>query len=174
MTQLSQPADMERVMRRGPKQTIYRVTRPDQLTSFSSKRVLGMWVPAEAFRRGTIIRAFGASSTASTIIRLSIGGPGTGVAQGVNSQQTGPAAATQFDLRLTQVTEAFNSTNHVWTGIFAGATSLSVSSGNQLSNIQPLNFVEMSTVGTFSLAGCGLEVIPPQWNARLNGEIFDT
>lgn len=175
MTQLSpalvSPPSLPRVQRMAS--GIYRVTQSQVATSFATKRVLGMWVPADAFRKGTIITVAGASSTASPLIRLSIGGPGNTLNGGVSlSWTTGPAAACAFRLTATQRADGILPTFDT-SGFFSGATSSVVTTGTFVPFIQPLNFVEMNCSGTFTLFGCVLEVIPPQWNTRPNGEMLD-
>lgn len=173
MTQLITARPFLDVVRRRPPSGIYRVAQAQVATSFASKRVLGMWVPAEAFRRGTIIRFTGQSSTNSAIFKLGIGGPATAISLGVQlTFTTGPAAPVGFDLRATQRTEGFIPTFDS-SGFFSGATSLVVSTGTFTPFIQPLNYVEIVTSGTFTIVGGILEVIPPQWNSRAREEMFD-
>jgi hypothetical protein len=132
-----------------------------------------MWVPQEVFRRGTIIRFSGATSTASAIFRLGIGGPGSANVLGVlNNWTTAPAAAVGFVLTATQRNEGHIPTFDTG-GYFAGATSIVVTTGTFSPFIQPLNYIEVSTSGTFTCFGCVLEVIPPQYNHRSYQEILD-
>lgn len=134
--------------------------------SYASKRVLGLWVPAEAFRRGTLIRFTGHSATNSPIFRLSVGGDGRTANAGVSfSFTTGPAAACGFDLRMIQRLDKLANVTLDSSGFFSGATSLVVTAATASVHIQPLTYVEINTNGTFTLGGCILEVIVPQWNS---------
>lgn len=157
--------------RRSP--PIYRVTKPGTTVSHATKRVLGMWVPAEAFRRGTVIRLSGQSATASTIFRLSIGGPSNIINPGVAlTFSTGPAAAANFDLRAVQRADGINPTFDS-AGYFVGGTSLPQTTATSVPFIQPLNYVEVNTNGTFTLVGVMLEVIPQQYTNQPYQEVLD-
>jgi len=151
----------------------YRVTQAQVSTSFATKRVLGLWVPGDVLRRGTVIRFSGSTSTTSAIFRLGIGGDASANVLGVlNNWTTAPAAAVGFVLMATQRTDGLIPTFDTG-GFYSGATSLTVSTGTFTPFIQPMNYIEVSTSGTFTCFGCVLEVIPPQYNHRSYQEMLD-
>jgi hypothetical protein len=117
-------------------------------------------VPAECFRRGTLIRIVTNGPTNSTILRVSIGGDGTAVAAGVVALNfTGPAAAAAGLFTLQQETDGLAPTFRA-TGVWSGATSLEATTATATVFIQPLNFVELSTGGTFTIDHASIEVLP--------------
>jgi len=150
----------------------YRISQAGSRT-LGTKRAVGMWVPAEAFRRGTVIRATG-SGAASAIYVLNIGGVGTAEAgQGVTlSWTTAPATLHMFNLFAVQTRDGSLPTFDSGGG-YAGATSLGVTTASYVPFIQPLNFVSISTSGSFVIDSLTLEVLPPQYNqAQPHGMVF--
>jgi hypothetical protein len=165
---------LPQVARRSPRQVVYRVQQSGPAVAFATARVLGLWVPAEAFRRGTVIRWQAHCPTNSTVFILSIGGPGsTTINQGVTSTWTGPAAAGYNTYTLTQSKDGIIPTMDSG-GFWGGATGLAVTSGTITPFIQPLNWVQVATNGTFNIVGAVLEVIVPNTNYRPAGESFTT
>lgn len=129
-------------------------------------RVLGLWVPAQCFRRGTIIRMSAQTDTTGASLQVTIGGDGknSGIGAFVWGH-TGPGGTSvHFNAEMVQVSDGFmtrwsggsveaaNSTGTVTTG--PGVTSFNVP-------IQPMNFVELLNSGgtTINMYSATLEVI---------------
>lgn len=132
-------------------------------TTVNTTRILGLWVPAECFLRGTVIHITTLIATASGIVRLSIGGSGNVVqggviltlttAPGMNSYLTSDAVVANDGGLITRV-----DWSGAWVGTGVDATALAAVSSDTLF-IQPLNFVELSTNGSFVVTHATMSVV---------------
>lgn len=154
------------IARRSPSRYFVQSSRGN--VSFATARVLGLWVPQEAFRRGTCIVVTGGTTTASAIFSLGIGGNAAAARTGVlQTFTTAPATTVGFRLTCQQETDGLITTFRTG-GFFAGGTSLVVSTvQNTAVFLQPMNYVELSTGGTFTVDNVTIEVFPPQRTTQL-------
>lgn len=178
MTQLLSPPGVARnytTNRRFPALRSIRATN----ISHATKRILGLWVPGEMFRKGTTFIIEIHSATTATVVNFNVGGPGTSRAAGVNiALSTSDAVATVNVARVmfTQETDGLITTLRLaghWNGDGGnsdGSGMMTTSSTSVF--VQPLNFVEVSTNGTFTIAFASLDVIPGV-GAQRSAEIFD-
>jgi hypothetical protein len=138
--------------------------------SYVSERIVGMWVPAEAFRQGTVIRLTGSSETSSARINIHVGGDTSDL--GVTLfDATASANSSYLQTELVQRIDGHIVTN-VGGYSFVGVLSIGGAVSVTTTFLQPLVFVQAVTVGTFTLTNFILEVIPRTNTYRRHQEIL--
>lgn len=179
MTQLLSPPSVARGYTPNERFPAMRSVRATTST-YTTQRILGLWVPGEMFRRGTtfIIEAH-SITTAATVVNFNIGGRGTSRALGVNIALTAADAVSTVNVArvmFIQESDGLIPTIRLagsWNGDGGNSdgSAMMVTSSTAVF-IQPLNFVEISTNGTFPISFASLEVIPGPGPLR-NAETFD-
>jgi len=135
-------------------------------TSLVSTRIIGLWVPAEMFGNGGFIEVRIGTTTDSATFQLSIGGDGNSVGGGVIDTWTaGPLSFTHM-LRSRVVFEGTGPYDFVSKSNFGGGSWFGITGAPALGytasvHTQPLNFVELSTVGTFTIQHASILVVGP-------------
>jgi len=147
-----------------------RVAAASASQSYATTRILGMWVPAECFRKGTVIDIMAKSSSLTAALKLSIGGPGTAVGLGTLLTTTAPATQSVLSSRVVQTSDGLLSTffwNYVWISDSASVDSTFANDTISIP-IQPLNFVELYTSGTYTIPLAEM-VLTPGGSSQFRG-----